>query len=179
MRAVPIIVSLLIVGLSGACLAGATEIPPAYRQVALANEIPADIFYAVALAESGRRLGDSPIRRPWPWTLNIHGEGAYFSDRRSAWRAAIAAIARQRTSVDFGLMQVNWRYHHERLGDPWQALDPYHNLRVGADILRECFTSERDWWASVGCYHAPANPARAERYRRRVLSRWQRLINAG
>ena len=159
--------------------ASASEIPAAYRQIALSNRIPAEIFYAIALAESGRNLGANQARRPWPWTLNIHGKGMFFSDRHSAWRTIVAALAKQQSSVDIGLMQVNWRYHHERLGDPWQALDPYHNLRVGADILRECFTSERDWWASVGCYHAPANPARAERYLRRVLSRWQRVVNAG
>jgi len=77
------------------------------------------------------------------------------------------------------LMQVNWRYHQKRLGTPWQALDPYHNLRVGADILQECHTTQQDWWASVGCYHAPANPQRADRYRRRVVSRWQRVVSAG
>ena len=76
-------------------------------------------------------------------------------------------------------MQVNWRYHRERLGDPWQALDPYHNLRVGAEILQGCYATERDWWASVGCYHAPANPERAARYRRRVESQWRRITQDG
>ena len=77
------------------------------------------------------------------------------------------------------LMKVNWRYHQKRLETPWQALDPYHNLRVGADILQECHTTQQDWWASVGCYHAPANPQRADQYRRRVVSRWQRVVSAG
>ena len=77
------------------------------------------------------------------------------------------------------LMQVNWRYHQDRLGTPWQALDPYYNLRVGAEILKGCYRNERDWWASVGCYHAPANPHRANEYRRRVVSRWKRIMSAG
>jgi len=81
-------------------------------------------------------------------------------------------------SIDIGPMQVNWRYHRERLGSPWQALDPYHNLRVGAGILKACFTARQDWWQSVGCYHAPENPRRADRYRRRVLAHWRRLGSA-
>ena len=51
--------------------------------------------------------------------------------------AAMAAIAKQQTSVDLGLMQVNWRYHQERLVDPWQALDPHRNLQVAAEILKQ------------------------------------------
>ena len=167
---------LLIVGLIGIGDAGASDIPPAYRQVALANRIPADIFYAIALAESGRRLNNKSAHRPWPWTLNIHGEGRYFGDRRSAWRAAMSAIAQQKHSVDFGLMQVNWRYHHERLIDPWQALDPHRNLQVAAEILNRCQQRLSDWWASVGCYHAPSNAQRAERYRERVRALWQTLV---
>ena len=96
-----------------------------------------------------------------------------------AWQALRDWLAQGKRSIDIGLMQVNWRYHQKRLGDPWQALDPYHNLRVGADILQDCYATEQDWWASVGCYHAPANPARAERYRRRVESQWRRITQDG
>ena len=176
MRQVTAAISLLFVGLSEAGAAGSSDIPPAYRQVALANHIPAEIFYALALAESGRRLGDSRVSRPWPWTLNIHGKGIFFGDRRTAWRAAMAAIAKQKTSVDIGLMQVNWRYHHIRLKDPWHALDPHRNLQVAAEILRNCHERLSDWWASVGCYHSPSNAERAKRYRERVRAHWQSLV---
>ena len=168
----------LIVGVLQESSAFATDIPAAYRQVAIANGIPADIIYAVALAESGRNLGDHRPLRPWPWTLNIHGEGVYFNDRQSAWRAAVASIARQRTSVDIGLMQVNWRYHSQRLIDPWRALDPYANLQAAAEILMNCQQRLSDWWASVGCYHAPSNPERARRYRERVRAHWRSLVSS-
>lgn len=156
----------------------ANDIPSAYRQVARAHGIPADIFYAVALAESGRELGAGKPLRPWPWTLNIHGEGLYFNDRTSAWRAIAAAILKQRTSVDIGLMQVNWRYHHRRLIDPWRALDPHRNLEVAAEILKNCQRRLSDWWASVGCYHSPSNPERAKRYRERVRAHWQSVVRS-
>lgn len=169
---------LLIIVFLNASAVFASDIPLAYRQVAAANRIPPDIFYAIALAESGRDLGASRPVRPWPWTLNIHGEGVFFVDRRSAWRALATSIANQRTSVDIGLMQVNWRYHGRRLLDPWRALDPHVNLQVAADILKSCQERLIDWWLAVGCYHAPSDPERAARYRRRVRARWQSLAGS-
>ena len=165
----------LIAGILQGNAAAAQDIPSAYRHVAMANGIPADIFYAMALTESGRDLGRQRPLRPWPWTLNIHGEGAYFSDRQSAWQAIVASITIRRTSIDIGLMQVNWRYHRDRLMSPWQALDPYTNLQAAAEILKFCQQRLSDWWASVGCYHSPSNEERALRYRERVRAHWQFL----
>jgi hypothetical protein len=156
----------------------AADIPPAYRQVALIKRIPADIFYAIALAESGRKLGTNLARRPWPWTLNIHGQGMFFSDRHSAWRAVVAALAKQQSSVDIGLMQVNWRYHQHRLIDPWRALDPHRNLHVAAEILQRCYERSSDWWQAVGCYHSPSNAERAQRYRKRVRGHWRSVVSS-
>ena len=149
-------------------------LPPVYRWIAADRDIPAGLFYAVALAESGRTVPASG-RRPWPWTLNIAGEGVYFNSRWEAWRALDESIQAGQDSVDIGLMQVNWHYHQARLGNTWLALDPTHNLSVGADILKDCYQKRRDWWASVGCYHAPSNQARAQRYRARVVALWREL----
>ena len=72
-------------------------------------------------------------------------------------------------------MQVNWRFHRARLGSSWLALEPYHNLAVGAEILKDCYKIRRDWWVSVGCYHAPSDNPRAKRYRARVMALWREL----
>lgn len=154
-------------------------IPPGYRSMAAANGIPDALLYAVALTESGKSLGTSNAIRPWPWTLNVAGRGYYFETRRDAWRALTDWLEAGRRSIDVGLMQVNWRYHESRLGTAWQALDPHHNLQVGAAILTTCFTNTHDWMESVGCYHAPSDPDRAARYRRRVVSRLRQIENRG
>jgi hypothetical protein len=155
------------------------SVPVGYRTISAEHGIPSTVLYAVALTESGKQVAMTGGYRPWPWTLNVGGDGYFYATRLEAWQALRDWLDQGKRSIDIGLMQVNWRYHQERLGDPWQALDPYHNLRVGANILQDCYATERDWWASVGCYHAPANPEHADRYRRRVLSRWQRVVNAG
>jgi len=148
-------------------------VPSAYQIAAMKQGIPPRLFYAVALAESGRAI--DTIRRPWPWTLNIAGQGHYFDSRVAAWQALDETLRSGQDRVDIGLMQINWRHHRLRLGNPWLALEPYHNLAVGADILSECYRERREWWASVGCYHAPSDARRAQQYRERVVALWQAL----
>jgi soluble lytic murein transglycosylase-like protein len=150
-------------------------IPSGYRLVAEAHGIPSAVFYAVALAESGTRVDALGAVRPWPWTLNVQGDGRFYPSRRAATLVFEDALASGRTSVDVGLMQVNWRYHRQALGPVAGALDPYRNLDVAAASLTACHETHRDWWAAVGCYHAPNDPARAERYRDRVRRLWRGL----
>lgn len=155
------------------------SVPNGYRVIAAEYEIPYTILYAIALAESGMGSNDNSIRRPWPWTLNVAGRGYFYPSRQAAWDALNSFIARGERSIDIGLMQVSWKYHKDKLGNTQQALDPYHNLRVAAVILQDCFKQRRDWWASVGCYHSPTNVVRAQSYRLRVVAHWQRLEASG
>ena len=156
-----------------------STVPHGYRQVAAEYGIPPKIFYAVALAESGRVVGEQAELHPWPWTLNIRGKSHYFDRRRAAERALAAALLSGEDGVDVGLMQVNWRYHQAGLQSPRAALDPYRNLRAAAAILHACHSTHSDWWSAVGCYHAPADRARALAYRARVADHWRRLKGAG
>jgi hypothetical protein len=161
-------------------LSWSTEsVPTAYRTIASERGIPQSIIYAVALTESGKHVLSTGVFRPWPWTLNVAGQGFYFDSKQDAWQALRDWLQTGRRSIDIGLMQINWRYHQDKLGSPWQALDPYHNLRVGAEILQGCYTTRKDWWASIGCYHSPSNTQKAEQYIVRVLSKWQRLMCEG
>jgi len=153
----------------------ADDVPPTYRQIANTHGIPQEIFYAVALAESGKTIESLHHRRPWPWTLNVAGKGLYFESRWQAWRTLEEALRSGQDSIDIGLMQVNWRFHHDKLQSTWLALEPRHNLRVAASILRACYRQRRDWWLSVGCYHAPSNTERASRYQQRVTALWRQV----
>ena len=156
-----------------------TVVPNGYRRVAEAHGIPSDVFYAVALAESGKRIEPLRAVRPWPWTLNVQGDGRFYPSRRAATWALQESLATDRTSVDVGLMQVNWLYHRIALGTVDEALDPYRNLHVAAGILTACYRSRGDWWAAVGCYHSPNDKHRAERYRERVRLIWRDIAVAG
>ena len=155
------------------------KVPNGYRLVASHYGIPAEVLYAVGLAESARQVDSTGTVRPWPWTLNVQGKGFFYASREQVQRALEGFLDVGFESIDIGLMQVNWRYHRSYLESPQLALDPYHNLRVAAKILRECHQSRRDWWEAVGCYHAPNSPHRADRYRARVFKHWQRVTRRG
>ena len=92
------------------------ELPVAYMVVAKAANVPADILYAVALAESGRSYNG--VLLPWPWTLNVEGRSIFCGSQGEAIVLAAEAINRKQL-VDLGLTQVS--------GDWWQAVGRYHD----------------------------------------------------
>lgn len=75
-------------------------------------------------------------------------------------------------SIDIGVMQTNWYWNKDRLKSTWQALDPAYNIRVGAQILRACYDSQKSWWTCTGHYHSPGQEPsqreRADSYRKSV-----------
>ncbi len=157
----------------------AGPIPEGYQRVAAAHGVPSALFYAVALAESGKHIEALQSVRPWPWTLNVQGDGQFYPSRQAAVAALHRTLASGRSSVDIGLMQVNWKYHADALRSIEAAIDPYRNLDVAAAILIACYQSRGDWWAAVGCYHAPNDRHRAVRYRDRVKDIWSGLAETG
>ena len=82
----------------------AESVPAAYRTIATERGIPHSIFYAVALAESGKQVVTAGVFRPWPWTLNVGGQGYYFDSKQDAWQALKDWLQTGRRSIDIGLM---------------------------------------------------------------------------
>ena len=144
-------------------------LPKGYAAVARRFGVPPMILYGVALQESAMLFGRWSL--PWPWTLNVERAPkryASYSESVAAMRGYIAAGIR---NLDAGLMQVNWRFHSDKLVDPARALDPYPNIAVGAHILRGHFDETQDWRHAVGRYHSPGNPSRAGAYSAAVFRR--------
>ncbi len=137
------------------------------------------VYYAVLTQESG--LSTQHGFRPWPWSLNIAGKSRRYETRKAAYTALKQAVDSGTTSVDIGAGQVNWRYHKKKLGSLWQSLEPYHNLKVSAQILRQEYerSGQKNWWIAVGRYHSPGQKpkqlARAKDYERRVKRRYRQI----
>lgn len=148
--------------------------PPAYQLAARQAEIPSAVLYAVALQESGMRRNGRVVR--WPWSLNVAGESQRFATRVEAC-AGLQLALRQAppTRVDAGLGQINLGYQKHRYGHPCDLLDPYVNLAIAAQILREQHTPGEDWLLAIGRYHRPAGGAPAARYRRSVAQHLERV----
>jgi soluble lytic murein transglycosylase-like protein len=154
----------------------AHDLPPtAYRVAAQRAGVPSIVLYAVALQESGMtRRGR---HRPWPWTLNVDGAPQRHTTRAEACASLQEALRSVRpTRVDVGLGQINYGFHRQRVDHPCELLDPYRNLRIASQILRELHTPGDDWLIAVGRYHRRAGGEPAARYRRLVQAHVARLL---
>lgn len=152
--------------------------PPAYQLAASASGVPSPVLFAVALQESGTPLHGRLI--PWPWTLNIAGAPSRYATREAACMALRQALKQvPPTRIDAGLGQINMGYQATRYTWPCELLDPYRNLAIAADILREQHTAGEDWLLAIGRYHRPAGGASAARYRRSVRQHLTHVLGAG
>lgn len=152
--------------------------PPAYQLAAQRAGVPAPVLYAVALQESGTQLRGRLV--PWPWTLNVAGKPYRYATRAEACAGLRQALKRtSATRIDAGLGQVNLGYHTQRYAQPCELLDPYRNLTIAAEILREQHTPGEDWLLAIGRYHRPAGGSPAARYRRSVHRHLTRVLDPG
>lgn len=152
--------------------------PPAYQIAAHQAGVPSPVLYAVALQESGTRLRGRQV--PWPWTLNVAGTPQRYATRAEACAGLRRALARTPANrIDAGLGQVNLGYHTHRYTQPCDLLDPYRNLAIAAEILREQHTPGEGWLLAIGRYHRPAGGAPAARYRRSVHRHLTRVLDPG
>ncbi|MGK8931368.1 transglycosylase SLT domain-containing protein [Pluralibacter gergoviae] len=170
------LLAVLAASIAGTALARAQEIPPpAYQVAAQRADIPSPVLYAVALQESGLRRGGRLV--PWPWTLNVAGTARRFGSHAEACNGLNKALREvPPTRIDAGLAQINLGYQKHRYSRPCDLLDPYRNLAIAAEILREQHTPGEDWLLAIGRYHRPAGGAPAARYRRSVSQHLARVV---
>lgn len=134
-------------------------------EAAARHGVPLEVMRAIALVETGTRRGGA--RGPWPWTLNVAGEGAWFDSRAEAAKAASRAIAGGERSVDLGCFQINFRWHGEHFEGPHAMLDPRAGADYAARFLAALHAEAGDWPTAIGWYHS-RTPVHARRYRRAV-----------
>lgn len=126
-----------------------------FEKVGLEKNIDPHLLYAVALAESAY----SPVKNargaaPYPWTLRLPNKPIYAPSKAHATEE-LFKVLKYTSSVDVGLMQINWRWHKHRVKRPEDLLDPLTNVRIGADILLENIRrSPSDLVAALGRYHS-------------------------
>ncbi|MEO1423846.1 MAG: lytic transglycosylase domain-containing protein [Pseudomonadota bacterium] len=133
-------------------------------RAAAAHGIPAPVMHALTLTETGRR-GPEGLA-PWPWTVNMEGDGHWFATRADAIAFVTQRAASGARSYDVGCFQLNHRWH----GDQFDSLDamfgPDANADYAARYLIEQFDAQGSWEAAAGAYHSKT-PHYAARYRDR------------
>ncbi|TDG26681.1 hypothetical protein E2C05_25160, partial [Paracraurococcus ruber] len=130
--------------------------------------LPPGLLLAIALVESGR--GDPRTGRfePWPWALNVEGEGRMPASRAAAAAEVAALQAAGRRSIDIGCMQVNLLYHPNAFPDVPSGLEPAANIRYAIAFLRDLHARFGNWAEAIANYHS-ADAERGAGYHRRVV----------
>lgn len=138
-------------------------------------QLPTDLLYAICLQESGftRKSG---TYAPWPWTLNIGGQGRRYDTHGDALKALLEHISshadiRTKYMVDVGMCQINLYWHRQylRLDENGlrELLLPQQNAAYAARYLNNLWRETNSLSVATGLYHS-RNPTRAAHYRYRV-----------
>ena len=121
-------------------------------RAAIRHNVPLDVLRAIALTETGRRL-NSRIR-PWPWTVNMEGQGHWFDTRSEARAFVDRAVNRGARSYDIGCFQINARWHGHAFPSLEAMFDPQLNADYAARFLAELHAEFGDWSRAAGAYHS-------------------------
>ena len=177
-RILPAVLALLVHSQARADLPGGM-FPPAADQLCRqaiaaaerAHGIPANLLAAIARVESGRRDPVTGTFNPWPWTINMDGEGSFYDNKAQAVAAATAMRPRVTQSIDVGCMQISLTFHPDAFASLMQAFDPPANSDYGARYLVQLFQKTGSWPKAVELYHS-ATPELGLEYQRKVYAAW-------
>ncbi|HBK06324.1 MAG TPA: hypothetical protein DDZ81_10730 [Acetobacteraceae bacterium] len=136
-----------------------------------AHGIPSHLLAAIARVESGRKDQTSGTFNPWPWTVNVDGQGSFYDVKAQAVAAAIAMRPRVTRSIDVGCMQISLTHHADAFASLDQAFDPMANADYGARFLLQLFAKTQSWPRAVELYHS-ATPELGLDYRLKVYAAW-------
>lgn len=142
---------------SGVCDYVATE-------AARRTGVPLSVLKAISLTETGRRRGGA--LRPWPWTVNMEGEGHWFENADEARAYVYREYKRGARSFDVGCFQINFKWHGDAFRSIEEMFDPLANALYAARLLQGLHAEKGDWGRAAGAYHS-RTPEFADRYQAR------------
>ncbi len=132
-------------------------------------KIPRGLLMAIAMQESGSN------GRPWPWALNVGGEGIYPQTYEAATKYLRDSSGKTRKDVAVGCMQVYLAFHVHKFSAPEWLLHPEYNVNYGAQLLRKLYNRHGNWSEAVAFYHAATNKRAQYDYVCAVLSRLNKI----
>lgn len=165
-------VRLLIPALAGVLLSTVTTVAaanPCLQSIDRAERqfgIPHGLLRAVGTVESGRPDASGQLA-PWPWTLNVAGDGRWYETAAAAQADLTAVLAAGVRSVDVGCLQINLAAHPQAFSTPATGLEPDINATYAAQFLAQLKRETGTWDQAVAYYHS-RTPHLAAAYRARV-----------
>ena len=132
--------------------------------------LPPGLLGAMARVESGRQDASGRVT-PWPWTLDVEGQGSFYETKAQA-RDQLASLRAQGVrSIDVGCLQVNLMHHPDAFASLDEALEPMPNARYAARYLTELHAQLGNWPAAIAAYHS-STPALGLPYQMKVEAAW-------
>lgn len=132
--------------------------------------VPASVLRAITRVETGRqRSGDI---RPWPWAVNLAGEGRWLGSAGEALGILQRHHAAGARNFDVGCFQINYRWHGHAFDSLSEMLDPQAGADYAAGFLKRLHTETGDWRAAAGAYHS-----RTERHAAPYRRRFDRMLS--
>ncbi|WP_420585361.1 lytic transglycosylase domain-containing protein [Ruegeria sp.] len=133
----------------------------AARRAALSEGVPLDVMRAIARVETGR-VRDG-LLEPWPWTINVEGQGFWFTSEYEAKTYVFNIFKAGKRSFDIGCFQINYRWHGKAFRSIDAMFDPDENATYAAQFLNDLYAELGSWPAAVGAYHS-RTPSLAKAY---------------
>ncbi|MBI1217207.1 MAG: lytic transglycosylase domain-containing protein [Rhodobacteraceae bacterium] len=131
---------------------------------AAATGVPVSVLRAITLTETGRRAGREI--RPWPWSVNMEGEGHWFDSAAAAETYAQSQADAGARSFDVGCFQINYRWHGTAFPSIAAMFAPRANALYAARFMKQLYDETGDWSLAAGVYHS-RSPDLATAYRAR------------
>lgn len=136
--------------------------------------IPEGLLQAIGIVESGQRSAETGTLLPWPWAVNVGGQGSLAPDRDAAVALVNQGLLRGQRSIDVGCLQINLQHHPRAFAQLEDGFDPTLNARYGARFLASLRDRTGSWSTAAAQYHS-ATPDRGAAYQARVMAQWTGL----
>ncbi len=133
--------------------------------------VPRGVMRALTRTETGRARNGA--LEPWPWTVNMEGEGHWFATRAEALAYVEREQARGARSFDVGCFQLNHRWHGDAFPTVDAMFEPSTNAAYAAQFMAGLFAETGSWSKAAGYYHS-RTPEFTNRYR----DRFDRILAA-
>lgn len=124
-------------------------------------DIPKNLLLSIALVESGVN----------PYALNVNGKAVLSESASEVKRKLKEYLRAGHSSIDIGVMQVNYRWHREKFANLDEMLDPMMNIDYAARFLKQLYETHGSWIMAVRHYHS-ANPEYHKKYSRKIIITW-------
>lgn len=155
--------------------ASASSDVSAWEYVAQKHDLDPKLLLAVALQESRKAINKKAKHvAPHPYAIHLSGKAYYPKTKEEAMK--IISKLSKCSNVDIGLMQINWKWHCDKVENVADLLNPFENLQVGSGILRKAMSSSPDdLILGIGRYHQWKDEKIARNYGRKVYAIYERL----